>query len=75
MAAAYVRWLEEPRPFGISEAAASFDGISDAAKALLFKMARAVSTRKPLQYEAVLDTMEAHWQSGFDILSAELGCP
>lgn len=74
MAAVYVRWLEERRPFGLTDVAVSFDGISDAAKALLFKMARAVSTRKPLQYEALLDTMEVNWQSAFGALSARLDC-
>ena len=75
MAAAYLRWLEAQRAFGLADAAVSFDGVSDSAKALLFKMARAVNTGKPLQYGALLDTMEANWQAGFDALSARLGCP
>lgn len=73
MAAAYVRWLEEQRPFGLTDAAEAFDGISDSAKALLFKMARAVNAKKPLPYEAALDSMEANWQIGFDALAARLG--
>ena len=73
MAAAYVRWLDESRGFGLDDAAAAFDAISDSAKALLFKMARAVNTKKSLQYEAAVDAMETNWSAGFDGLAARLG--
>lgn len=73
MAATYVRWLEAQRPLGLGDAAVACDGISDGAKALLFKMARAANTNKPLQYEAVLEQMEADWHCAFHVLSARLG--
>lgn len=75
MAAAYVRWLEAQHPFGLTETALALDGISDSAKALLFKMARAVNTKKQFQYETSLETMEANWQIAFDALTDRLGCP
>ena len=74
MAAVYVRWLEAQQPLGLTGVDTAFDCISDAAKALLFKMARAVSTGKPLRYEAALDTMESSWRSAFAVLPARLGC-
>ena len=70
MAAANVRWLDADG--ALSDAATAFDGISASAKALLFKMARAANTGRPLQFEALVDTMEAGWQTGFDALAARL---
>ncbi len=67
MAVASVRWLDTGGD--LADAAAAFDGISASAKALLFKMARAANTGRPLQYEALVDTMEADWQAGFDALA------
>lgn len=70
MAAANVRWLDTD---GIlTDAAAAFDGISASSKALLFKMARAANTGRPLQFEALVDTMEAGWQAGFDALAERI---
>ena len=74
MAAVYVRWLEQQEA-GLEAAAVAFDAISDAAKALLFKMARAVNAKKPIQYELAMDTLESNWQHAFDILSSTLQDP
>ena len=74
MAAAYARWLDKQRDFGLSEAAAAMDAISESSKALLFKMARLANTGKPLQYEAALDSMETNWQLAFELLPSRLGC-
>ncbi len=70
MSAACVRWLDTDG--ALADAATAFDGISVSAKALLFKMARAANTGKPLQYAASLDTMEEGWQAGFEALAARL---
>ncbi len=70
MAAANIRCLDTDGV--LSDTVTAFDGISASAKALLFKMARAANTGKPLQYAASLDTMEADWQAGFDTLAAWL---
>ena len=75
MASAYLLWLEAQRPSGLCGAAGAFDGLSDSSKALLFKMARAANTGKPLQYESLIDKMEADWQAGFDALADRLGGP
>lgn len=70
MASASVRWLDTDG--ALADAVTAFDSISASAKALLFKMARAANSGKPLQYAASLDTMEADWQAGFDTLAARL---
>lgn len=70
MAAANVRWLDTDGV--LTDTVIAFDNISASAKALLFKMARAASTGKPLQFAASLDTMEADWQAGFETLAARL---
>ena len=75
MASVYLHWLEAQRPSGLCGAAAAFEGISEGAKALLFKMARAANTGRPLQYETLTDKMEADWQAGFDALADRLGGP
>ena len=75
MAAAYLRWVEARRPSGLCDAACAFDGLSDSSKALLFKMARAANTGRPLQYHALVEKMEADWQGGFESLADRLGCP
>ena len=70
MAAANVRWLDTDG--ALTDTVTAFDGLSASAKALLFKMARAANSGKPLQYAASLDTMEADWQAGFDALAGRL---
>lgn len=70
MSAACVRWLDTDGV--LTDTVIAFDSISASAKALLFKMARAANTGKPLQFAASLDTMEADWQTGFDTLAARL---
>ena len=74
LSALYLRWLEEGEDFGLGDAARAFLNISDGAKALLFKMARSVNSKKPLPYEAIMDTMEADWQSAQRLLSSRLEC-
>ncbi len=70
MSAACVRWLDAGG--ALADTVTAFNSISAAARALLFKMARAASSGKPLQFAASLDTMEADWQAGFDLLAARL---
>jgi hypothetical protein len=73
LAALYLTWLEEQEALGVEEAITAFHNISDSAKTLLFKMARTVNNKKPLAYEALMDTMEANWQTAFSLLRTRLG--
>ena len=74
LSALYLRWLEEGEDMGLGDAARAFLNISDGAKTLLFKMARSVNSKKPLPYEAIMDGMEADWQSAQTLLSVRLEC-
>lgn len=73
LAAIYLEWLEGSEDNGLCDAAAAFRRLSDSAKTLLFKMARAVNSKKPLPYEAIMDSMESDWQYAFGSLSDRLG--
>jgi hypothetical protein len=72
LSAVYLRWLQTDGDQELSDAADAFDRISDGAKALLFKMARAVSNKKPLAYEALFDAMEADYHCAFSRLALVL---
>lgn len=73
LAATYVEWLQTEHDLGLSEAGHAFGEISNAAKMLLFKLARAVNRNKPFADDAAFDAMEAQWQRAFDILDDRLG--
>jgi hypothetical protein len=47
----------------------AFDGISAAAKALQFKTARFVNTRKPFDPVPMLEEMAAQWETGMNALN------
>lgn len=74
----YLKWLDElltarDGAHGDDEllrAAAHFDDISTAAKALVLKGARAVTTRKTTDFSSMLDAMGSSWQSAMDLLDA-----
>jgi hypothetical protein len=60
MASTFLTWLadhgEEP-----TTAAADFAGIASSAKAIQFKLARMMATKKPADVASLLDQMEAGW--------------
>jgi hypothetical protein len=68
LAAFYVRWLHAHGQPG-HEAAADLDLISNGAKALLFKMARSVNTRKPADL-TTLATLATSWDHALGRLSS-----
>lgn len=64
VAATFLRWLgHDGRDAGLTAAAEGFDAISNGAKALQFKVARAVATRKPADVSAIFDNMQAGWDT------------
>ncbi len=73
LAATYVNWLDTEQSLGLGEASRAFSEISDSAKILLFKLARAVNRGKVFVDDTGFDTMEASWQKAFEILDARLG--
>lgn len=70
LAAIYLRWLGAGGRGDLSGPAAAFDGIGSAAKALQFKTARFVNTRKPFDPAPMLEEMAAHWEAGMSALTA-----
>jgi hypothetical protein len=70
LAGAYLRWLEARGESGLERAAEGCQVIATTAKALQFKTARAVNTRKPLDPAPMLDTMAAAWDETMTTLTA-----
>jgi len=70
LAATYLRWLEEHGEAGLTEAAAEFENISSSCKALILKTARAVNSKRAVDFAPMLDAMAASWDTGMAALAA-----
>lgn len=70
LAAAYLRWLESELPQGYAPAAEAFESISTSSKALILKGARAVSSKKPVDFGPMFGEMSQSWDRGMSLLSA-----
>ncbi|MEO8453262.1 MAG: DUF1839 family protein, partial [Gemmatimonadota bacterium] len=70
LAAIYLRWLESHGEEGLEPAAAAFAEIAETAKALQFKTARFVNTKKPFDPAPFLDRMVDAWDRGMAALAA-----
>jgi hypothetical protein len=66
----YLRWLGAQGYPAPDEAVPAFEGISSSAKALQFKTARFVNTRKPFDPAALLAEMGAQWEAGMNALAS-----
>ena len=73
LGALYLRWLEEHGETGLGRAAEELDRISSSAKALILKTARAVNTKKPVDFAPILDGMAASWDAAMGVLVARYG--
>lgn len=69
----FLRWLEAQGEAGLAPVAAEFASISNGAKALQFKVARAVNTKKPLDAAPLLGAMEASWDKAMQELVSRYG--
>jgi hypothetical protein len=70
LSAAYLRWLEERAPRGYEPAAAALEEISNSAKALILKGARAANSKKPVDFEPIFEDMAKSWDSAMATLDA-----
>lgn len=70
LSAQYLRWLERHCPRGYEPAAAAFQEISNGAKALILKGARAANSRKPVDFEPIFADMAMHWDTAMTTLDA-----
>jgi hypothetical protein len=73
LASSFVRWLGDHGEVGLEDAAAGFDAMTNGAKALQFKVARTVATKKPFDADPMFDNMAAGWQSAMDLLVQRYG--
>jgi hypothetical protein len=73
LAGAYLRWLDGDSDCALQPAAEACARIATTAKALQFKTARAVSTRKPLDAAPMLETMAAAWDETMAALATRYG--
>jgi hypothetical protein len=72
VAAAYMRWLEKNGHAGLEEVAARFTALSEGAKSLQFKLARAVRLKKPVDL-ATIDEMASTWEAAMLALETRFG--
>jgi hypothetical protein len=68
LASRYAKWLTEQAGADLGGAADAFQSISESAKALILKGARAVSAKKSVDFIPMFDGMESAWERGMDIL-------
>ncbi len=80
LASLYLKWLDELltergaiRGDALAGASACFDDISQTAKALILKGARAVTTKKASDFSGMLDGMEAKWAEAMRLVDAGVG--
>jgi len=73
LAGAYLRWLETCGEADLERPAAACDTIATTAKALQFKTARLVSTRRTFDAVAMLETMAGAWEDLTARLSTQYG--
>jgi len=69
LAGAYLRWLQAGGECGLERAEESCELIATTAKALQFKTARAVSTRRPLDAAPLLEKMAGAWDETMTTLT------
>lgn len=73
LASSLVRWLAAQGETGLAPAAAHYESIATAAKALQLKTARAASSRKPFDAAPLMDAMAAAWTTATGCLHARYG--
>jgi hypothetical protein len=73
LGAFYMRWLSAHGQDGLTDTAAAFDAISNCAKALILKTARAVNTKKPFDAGPMLAEASRAWDAGTRTLVERYG--
>ncbi|MET0383730.1 MAG: DUF1839 family protein [Burkholderiaceae bacterium] len=72
-AARGLAWHEAPAASPLCGAERAFDAIARDAKTLILKLARAVSSTKPVDASALLDGMATAWEDGMRALEQAIG--
>ena len=66
----FLRWLADYKGESLREAASAFEEISSNAQVLLLKTARAVRSKKPFDFQAFLEPMEANWDKAMACIAS-----
>ena len=72
MASVFVSWLDAQRRDGLADAATDLMAIATGAKALQFKLARAVNARRVFDPGPSLDELASSWERAMTLLRARL---
>ena len=72
-AASYLRWLEARGERGLLAAAEALEALSSSAKALQFRVARAVTHKKPWDPGPSLAAMAESWDTALGLVVARYG--
>lgn len=73
LAATYLRWLERHGEMDLDAVALECDAIATTAKALQFKVARMVQTRRQVDVAPMIETMATAWDNAMDTIVARYG--
>jgi hypothetical protein len=73
LASQHLAWLAKHGDTGTQDAAVAFDEVSQTCKALVLKLARAVNTRRSMDFASLFDGMEAAWARGMELAGSRLG--
>ncbi len=73
VASSYVSWLGAHGETGLDSAAASFDAIAKSAKAIQFKLARAVTLKREVDFTESFESMIGAWDTAMTALVARYG--
>ena len=73
LAGSFLRWLAARGEADLEGPAANFEAMAQAAKPLQFRLARAVSAKKPLDAAASLQDLGARWDAAMAALDARYG--
>jgi Domain of unknown function (DUF1839) len=71
LAALFLRWLAKHGEEDLKEPATAFHELSQATTSTMFKIARAVRAKRPMDMASTFDGMEASWERGMGRLIAE----
>jgi hypothetical protein len=68
LAAHHLRWLEQQGEKQLEASAIDFETISTTSKAMILKTARAVATKKSVDFQPLLQTLSERWEAGMQRL-------
>jgi Domain of unknown function (DUF1839) len=68
-AASFLTWLDDGAETSLSESASQFGTLATESKTLLFKLARAAATGRPLDTEPAIESLASIWDDAIELLT------